>query len=154
MSQRVLGNIFIRENTIDPGGSVDGHTHNFDHVTVCFAGRIRVAGDDPYTAQHYETVLDAGSMCLIRSDINHTLTQEAGTPPLVASALADMKARLLAAIPGASDAIEAAFDQATEAASNVPARYGCIYSHRTPQGDVVLDYDSGWPGAYAARYPA
>lgn len=149
MTQRVLGNIFAREGDIPPGGKVDGHAHNFDHVTACFGGRMKVEGTDPNTGTHYETTLEIGSLCLIRADIEHTLTQLPGAPAIVANALADLRDRMTKMVPALAAEIGAAHDASLAAFNDVPAKYACIYAHRTPQGDVVLDYDSGWPGAYA-----
>ena len=39
----ISGNIFIRPNKLpEVGNSVDGHTHNFDHTTIVFSGRVNV----------------------------------------------------------------------------------------------------------------
>lgn len=141
-----LGNIFVRQGDIAVGGHVEGHTHNFDHVTACRAGRIRATGVGP-GGERYETVIEMGDVILIRADVEHTLAQEPGMPPLVRAALDDMRDRLLAALPEAAEAIAAAHAATVDAHSDVPAKYSCIYAHRTPQGDVVLEY-TGWPNAY------
>lgn len=141
-----LGNVFVRQGEIPVGGQVDGHTHNFDHVTACRSGRIRVKG---YRNNWLiaETVVEMGDVVLILADVEHTLIQEPGMPPLVQAAVDDLKARLLAALPDAVKEIEAAYAETQEAHGNVPAKYSCIYAHRTPQGDVVQQY-TGWPEAY------
>lgn len=137
----ILGNIYARQGEIPVGEQIDGHTHNFDHVTACRSGRIRIIGKRNGETIG-ETVVDMGGVVLIRADVEHTLIQEPGLPPLVRAALDDLKARMLA---GAT--IEEAYAATVEAQSNVPAEYSCLYAHRTPQGDVVQEY-TGWPEAY------
>lgn len=145
-----LGNIFARQGEIAVGGHVEGHTHNFDHVTACRAGRIRVIGKRG-GQQIAETVLELGDVCLILADVEHTLLQEPGMPPQVAAALSDMRARLLEALPDAAAAIETVYAATVETHSNVPAKYSCIYAHREPQADgttVVVQNYTGWDEAY------
>lgn len=141
-----LGNVFARRGKISVGGQVDGHTHNFDHVTACKSGRIRVQGRRNGELLS-ETVLEMGDVCLILADVEHTLIQEPGIPPLVRLAMDSLRDRLLAAIPDAAEAIQAAYAATEEAHGNVEADYFCLYAHRTPQGDVVQEY-TGWPEAY------
>ena len=39
----ISGNILIRPNALPVvGDKVDGHTHNFDHTTIVFKGRVNV----------------------------------------------------------------------------------------------------------------
>jgi hypothetical protein len=34
----ISGNVFIRPMKLKPGETVRGHTHHFDHTTICFCG--------------------------------------------------------------------------------------------------------------------
>lgn len=44
----VLGNIFVRPNFLRKvGDKVDGHTHNFDHVTYVVRGKLRIVRTTP-----------------------------------------------------------------------------------------------------------
>lgn len=44
----VLGNIFVRPNFLHKAGDkVDGHTHNFDHVTYVVRGRLKIERTKP-----------------------------------------------------------------------------------------------------------
>lgn len=39
----ICGNLFLRPNYLEKAGDkVDGHTHNFDHMTVVWEGRVKV----------------------------------------------------------------------------------------------------------------
>jgi len=43
MSERILGNIFVRTMFFEKKGQVvGGHTHNFDHVTLILTGAVRI----------------------------------------------------------------------------------------------------------------
>ena len=46
MSEWAVGNIYVRENLGNQGDVVDGHSHNFDHCTMCMRGAIRVKRKD------------------------------------------------------------------------------------------------------------
>lgn len=100
------GNIFRRKNRLDKAGDrVDGHAHNFDHLTVIFTGAVRIKAKLS-NGQVIEQEFHAPTDCLIRADVSHEIT---------------------------------ALEDNTE--------FWCIYSHRTPQGDVTLE-DTGWHAAY------
>lgn len=63
----------IRWNLSDrPGLHIDGHEHNFDHLTVVFSGSIRVR----FTYRNgysFEKTYHAGSEVLIRADVCHKI---------------------------------------------------------------------------------
>lgn len=99
----VAGNIFVRPNRMAKGQVINGHTHNFDHVSYVTAGAVTVkAGDVTRTIR----ATDDKNWLLIRAGVKHEITAlEDGT------------------------------------------KFDCVYSHRTPQGDVVEEY-TGWDAAY------
>jgi quercetin dioxygenase-like cupin family protein len=95
------GNIFVREVPLLRAGScIDGHAHNFDHMTYCVRGAARIERG----TQRVD--MQAGEWALIEAGVVHRIT-----------ALAD------------------------------DTLCHCIYSHRTPQGDVV-QRATGWREAY------
>lgn len=108
METIVGGNIFIRKGTIAKAGEfVEGHKHNFDHVTIIRRGRflIEQLDDDHNVVRSVERGAIDGHV-LIKAGVEHKLT-----------ALED-------------DSV-----------------YWCIYAHRTPQGEIVEQYD-GWEQSY------
>lgn len=111
----VSGSIFVRVMGEDgkglkPGEVVGGHTHRFDHTTICFCGdwHVRKWNPDGTLAHDFER---AGPFhLLIEAEARHEFTFLGG--------------------------------------ANVGWAY-CLYSHRTPQGEVSL-VETGWPAAYEA----
>ena len=72
--ERALGNIYVRPNTLLHAGDVtQGHTHNFDHVTVIFRGAVHVKATLP-SGQIIEQDFAAGDYFLIRADVTHEFT--------------------------------------------------------------------------------
>lgn len=58
---------------------VEGHEHNFDHVTVCLAGAIRIdyeAGGEKHSTEIYAASSDHPRqyLCNIRAGVRHSLT--------------------------------------------------------------------------------
>lgn len=110
----VLGNIFVRPNTLNKGEITGGHTHNFDHATFVTHGSFhakrwqRIVNEDGSPKMDGwlltdERDLHAGDIVLIKAEMKHSF-----------EALED------------------------------DSRYSCIFSHRDPQsGEVVLNYN-GW----------
>jgi len=117
----VAGNVGVRQMWFHKAGEVvDGHEHNFDHVTYIVRGTVRVErlgaptkfdGDGRPVEWVVEKsiekrALDGHNWILIKAGVRHRLT-----------------------------------------AMEDNSLGHCIYSHRTPQGDVVQEYD-GWSPAY------
>jgi quercetin dioxygenase-like cupin family protein len=70
----VLGNIFIRPNHLERKGAVcAGHTHNFDHVTIVFAGSVHVAATLP-DGRVVEQDFTAPAYFLVKKDVLHEIT--------------------------------------------------------------------------------
>lgn len=68
------GNVFIRPNRLPAlGDRVQGHKHNFDHVTIVFTGAILVRATLPSGAV-VEREFHAPAHCLIRADVEHEIT--------------------------------------------------------------------------------
>ncbi len=71
----ICGNLFIRPNRLlRAGDQVEGHAHNFDHMTQVLRGRIHVRAFDPGGALREERTFEAFSWCLIRAGWKHELT--------------------------------------------------------------------------------
>ena len=81
--EHALGNIFIRPGELgSPGTSVEGHKHNFDHVTYCVRGRLRIDAALPNGERVSREIgaADPHPYVLIRAGIEHRLTSlEEGT---------------------------------------------------------------------------
>lgn len=104
--ERMMGNFFRRSMEFSKSGDrVDGHAHNFDHVTLVFTGSIRVKAKLP--TGEVERVFHAPDWVLIKAGVEHEIT---------------------------------ALENGTVC--------WCLYSHRTPQGDVVQE-ETGFERAYA-----
>lgn len=80
-----MGNIFIRPNEVEKAGDfIEGHKHNFDHVTLIRRGRFRIEVLEDISAAAVEggaipKVLkavekSAGEYVLIRAELVHRLT--------------------------------------------------------------------------------
>ena len=112
----ISGNIFIRPNTLENVGDKCGnHTHNFDHTSIVFSGRVKVrahkALEDGSPGEFicertFGGPDDVSRHFLVKANVCHDI--EALEPNTV---------------------------------------FWCVYSHRTPQGDVVT-HNTGWGGAY------
>ena len=64
-----VANVFIRMMTFEKAGDVeDGHTHDFDHVTLLSKGSLKVISDGK------ETVFTAPHMIFIKKDEEHAFT--------------------------------------------------------------------------------
>lgn len=116
----ISGNIFIRQHTLALGQATIGHRHNFDHTTYVVRGSIKI------------------------EELEITRIDESGSP-------LDFKS-VREVIKKASDGhnwvlIKANVHHRLTALED-ESMYHCIYSHITPQGEIVQDYD-GWPKAYA-----
>ncbi len=106
MVEYALGNVFIREGgPMFAGEVVEGHKHNFDHVTYISKGSARIDRLD-----------DAG-------DVRQSVEKRANDGRNWVLILAGTLHRITALEDGTI--------------------YHCIYAHRTPQGEVVQEYD-GW----------
>jgi hypothetical protein len=102
----VAGNIYIRPNKLAKAGMlIDGHKHNFDHVSIVFTGAVRVVQRWP-NGFRVQKNFRAPDHFLVRADCEHEITS---------------------------------LQDNTE--------FWCVYSHRTPQGDVVQEA-TGWEEAY------
>lgn len=74
MVEFVCGNIFVRPNWLAKvGDQLPGHAHNFDHTTYVVTGSIRVRGVCP-DGRVIEKTFAAGQFCLIKADVEHTIT--------------------------------------------------------------------------------
>jgi hypothetical protein len=111
----ISGNIFIRAmggaEGLQPGAVIEGHTHHFDHTTICFCGRWHVrkwlAREDNRLFSDFER--EGPFHLLIEAEAKHEFTFLG---------------------PGVGHA-------------------WCVYSHRTPQGEISQVY-TGWEYAYNA----
>lgn len=80
----IAGPVAVRPMEIGPCSSHRGHTHNYDHLTVVYRGRVRVEFckgpahlTEPYEVREY----GAGETFTVKADIYHTIK------PLTADAL-------------------------------------------------------------------
>lgn len=69
-TELVMGNIFARPVFLEKtGDKIQGHTHNFDHVTAVFKGAIHIDRSDGVSQDLY-----AGDYCVIYKHIKHEIT--------------------------------------------------------------------------------
>ena len=119
MTEWISGSIFIRSMIpFSPGQSVEGHTHNFDHTTILFNGMWRVRKERPIVDGDSQT-----EAWLVVADV-----EREGPCHLLIEANARHKFTYLGP-------------------QNTIGKAWCIYSHRTPQGEVSL-VNTGWNNAY------
>ncbi len=141
MIEYAMGNVFIREGgPMTAGDVVDGHAHNFDHVTYISKGAARIERlelvEAPYSEEELTAIREAlaaakdGEQSL--AEIPETRT-ETKVLQSVEKRASDGRNWVLI-LAGVLHRITALEDGTI---------YHCIYAHRTPQGDVVQEYD-GW----------
>ena len=136
------GNIYIRPNKMElKGDTIDGHEHHFDHTTIVFTGSVRVQGSYVYhkmrcqNCKHEWESRKPERICpQCKSDLTNRIS-------LRSEMIADrefkapshflVKAQVVHKITALEDNTE----------------YWCVYSHRTPQGEIVQNY-TGWPDSY------
>ncbi len=73
----VFGNVFIRPMTFEKAGHVvEGHKHNFDHVTYCARGSFQVdkLEDGKVVASVVKKSTDKYNAVLIKAGVCHRLT--------------------------------------------------------------------------------
>ena len=73
----VLGNIFIRPNFLfKTGDKVDGHAHNFDHVTYVVRGKLKITRTKPTGEQRTIEVASTDNypFVLIKAEDTHELS--------------------------------------------------------------------------------
>lgn len=130
------GNIYIRPWTLEKrGDALPGHTHNFDHTTI-ITGPISVKvkrPNQPEFERSWPLELGQFKYLPIRKDTHHTISSIA---PTMEMALAQIENMTLD---------ELRFKLASLMSG--PVRGLCVYAHRTPQGEVVQEYD-GYPDSY------
>ncbi len=71
--EQSCGNIYRRKNKLGKGQVTQGHTHNFDHLTIVFTGGIHIKAKMP-DGSTLERDFFAPSDCLIRADVEHEIT--------------------------------------------------------------------------------
>ena len=73
-----LGNVFVRdsrgfgEKFAKAGDVILGHKHNFDHLTLCWGGRIRIRA--VVRGATVETTVEPGDYRLIKAGVEHEIT--------------------------------------------------------------------------------
>jgi hypothetical protein len=145
----ISGNVFIRpmggRGGLRPGDTIGGHTHNFDHTSLFFCGRwrvrkwVQVVREDgsPVEGEWAQVVdfeRDAPFHLLIEAHARHEFTF-LGTP--MAQWMEPYIGKLA---PEDANAFR-------DRHSRAVGKAWCIYSHRTPQGDISID-NTGWYEAY------
>ena len=68
------GNVYIRPHAnMAKGDVLEGHTHNFDHVSIVFTGAVRV--DAVLTdGREVSAEFKAPAHCLIKAEVVHKIT--------------------------------------------------------------------------------
>ncbi len=71
--EEVCGNIFARIHEMEAGEVIDGHTHNFPHLSLVFTGAVRVEAVLP-DGTLIDRVYKAPDYVTIRKDVRHKIT--------------------------------------------------------------------------------
>jgi hypothetical protein len=114
MAEFVVGNIFVRAmgeqaQAVQPGETIPGHKHNFDHTSIFFNGRWRAKKFSPSGDLIVDIERKGPFFLLIEAGCKHEFTYLADNTELGVA--------------------------------------WCVYSHRTPQGEVS-QVETGWLAAY------
>jgi hypothetical protein len=147
----VSGNVFIRlmgdREGLKPGQVVAGHTHNFDHTSIFFCGRWRVKKWVPVVREPFgESVLSPVGIASAKP------TPGNGSPVAADDANGGANGGEWAML--ADFEREGPFHLLIEAHARHEFTFlgpgvgkaWCVYSHRTPQGEVAVDYTGWWDG--------
>lgn len=133
------GNIYLRTNDfmLETGHVVEGHKHNFDHTTFFGAGKWLVEAfgevfeEDGVTPKYeFENKLVAGELVKDKKPVRVKLRE----------------VTIQGGYPHSHLLIEAGLFHRLTLLEG-PGTYTCIYSHRTPDGEVTEEY-TGWARAY------
>lgn len=127
------GNIFVR--TADPmkaGAIVEGHEHNFDHVTYVPIGAFKVERMIVPESVRAEVLKKIGNPYANWSDYVGLNVVVQATEVRAGEVGVLIKAGVVHRLTALED----------------DSVYHCIYAHRLPQGDVVQRFQ-GWLGAYS-----
>lgn len=132
------------------GYVVEGHTHNFDHTTILFSGRWRARKWIPAVHEDGSSVLDneGQPVWMLIQDIERD-----GPWSLLIEAKAKHEFTFIGfPVPEWMETFLAKLspDDAAEFREQHNKTLGkgwCVYSHRTPQGDIS-ETDTGWHQAY------
>ena len=128
----ISGNVFIRpQNLPDAGRKVVGHRHNFDHTTIVFSGSVNVKAVLP-DGQVVDRNFSAPSHFLVKADVEHEITAIHPSEEEARSEIAKLSRYEI--------------EQRLVAYMAQPTQFWCVYSHRTPQGDIVQEW-TGWEPA-------
>jgi hypothetical protein len=120
MSQYASGNIFIREGHIEEGELVVTHKHNFDHTTYIAKGQVKIEQLEPITFDEQGEPVEYKT---IKEVIKNSIDGQNWVL---------IKAGVYHRITAIT-----------------PTTYHCIYSHRDPgSNDIVQDFN-GWQEAYS-----
>ena len=66
--EMAAGNIFIRPIRLPKGEQIDGHKHNFDHVTIVFSGTVHVQ-----TSDGRDQTFTGPAFFLVKKDVTHQI---------------------------------------------------------------------------------
>jgi hypothetical protein len=74
MSERVMGNIFVRTCDVlqKKGGRIDGDVHNFDHVTMILRGSVHAVKKKRDGTVMVDRRIEAPACLLIEADMLHS----------------------------------------------------------------------------------
>lgn len=132
------GSIYMRAHDfmLETGHVVEGHCHNFDHTTFFFSGKWKVTAFAP--------VFDSDGK-RVTSSVERVI---AGEKRMSQEPVRQFVREIViqGGFPHAWLLIEAQLEHRLELLEG-PGCYACVYSHRTPDGDVTEQY-TGWAKAY------
>lgn len=131
------------------GAVVEGHKHNFDHTTYVVRGGLlfEKLDEDGNVIDRIEKRARSGfNWITIEAGVRHRITalppEHIFTDLMLQTVTVALKAAGMS-VPD-SKVLELAIN--TAQAMDDRSIGHCIYAHRTPQGDVVQEYDGWTPG--------
>ena len=148
----ISGNIYIRKmgDAFKAGDSILGHTHNFDHTSIFFSGRWQVKRWKPAVDEKgVQLTLPDGKPAWVLLD---NFEREGPFHLLIEAGCRHEFVFLGFIIPDWMQKYVSKMDAADaekfkEEYSKSLGKAWCVYSHRTPQGDVS-ETATGWEVAY------
>lgn len=140
-AELVLGNIFVRPNVLERvGDKVDGHQHNFDHVTFFTRGRMKV------TARRVWRTLECTACAFVEEVRQANIgCSQCGKPTNQIS----MRAQVLdqREFTAFSFCLIKADVEHEIVALESDSQFFCVYGHRDAQGRITQEF-TGWSPAY------
>lgn len=161
--ERAVGNIYLRDNKGGAGSHVRTHTHNHDHATFFFKDWWLVRAADT-SGKEFVAQFCSPEYAELRSMYAQHAPEKLTRPVRFPDITGGGPPQFVVTFIGPNDSVPANGEEiifapighALLVTAEAPHELlclgndgyaGCVYAHRTPQGDIVQQF-TGWPDSY------